>query len=525
LLDFFTDPYKDELLYSTIARYHYYSGNTDYRDTIEECFGKRTIIPTFKIGGNFDYLAKVLGEKYSSQDLIDKHTIMSYYSPFIDEKIKQKTIDEIKYKGSYSIYTRLGIIAGAICNKDSIYYCPICASNDIDKHGEPYIHREHQLEGIILCPHHGVLLEKYLLKKIDVSKIEYIRLEEQYLNLRSPNIEITDYDKHLKLAKQSYYLLDNNLNDIYKEKIFNRYRNLLYKKDLLKGNNTINQRELYEEFISYYGKAFLKQLDSYIDYDNEYNWLKVISRKSRRSSHPLRHLLFINFLCGDIKDFFDNIDDCKVKKINKRNEVHINEVHIIENANLEKLNDYKNIILNAIKSNKVLSRTDIRNKCKKEYIYLYRYDKEWLFNNLPIKVIVNPDNRRIDWKERDKQYLKLLKEKYEELISNGLMIRITKGSLAKPLGILANIEKKLEQLPLTKSFFEQVCESTEAFQIRRAKAVIDKQIYSEKESIKLWEIQRIAGIRGEYFKKIKCELENYLKGKWVEKDYGEQKRT
>lgn len=519
MLDFFTDPYKDELIYSTIARYHFYSGNIDYRDTIEECFGKRTMIPTLEIGGNFDYLSKALGKKYSSDTLIAKHTIMLYYSPFIDKKMKQKIIKEIKFEGSYSIYTKLGIVAGGICRKYSIFYCPICAGKDIDEHGEPYIHREHQLEGIILCPHHGILLEKYPLKKIDVSRIEYIRLEEQYLNLTSKNIEITDYDKHLKLAKHSYYLLDNNLNNIYKEKIFNRYRNLLYKKDLLKGNNTINQRELYEEFISYYGKAFLKQLDSDIDYDNEYNWLKVISRKSRRSSHPLRHLLFINFLCGDIKDFFDNIDDCKVKKIKKRN-----EVYIIENVNLERLKAYKDIILNAIKNNKVLSRTDIRNKCKKEYIYLYRYDKEWLFNNLPIKVIVNLDNRRIDWKERDKQYLKLLKEKYEELISNGPMIRITKGSLAKPLGILANIEKKLEQLPLTKSFFEEVCESTEAFQIRRAKAVIDKQIYSE-ESIKLWEIQRIAGIRSEYFKQIKCELENYLKEKWVEKDYGEQKKT
>ena len=44
------------------------------------------------------------------------------------------------------------------------------------------------------------------------------------------------------------------------------------------------------------------------------------------------------------------------------------------------------------------------------------------------------------------------------------MIRITKGSLAKPLGNLANIEKKLELLPLTKKFFEEVCESVEAFE-------------------------------------------------------------
>lgn len=520
MLDFFTDPYKDELIYSTIARYHFYSGNIDYRDTIEECFGKRTMIPTFEIGGNFEYLAKALGKKYSSDDLINEHTIMPYYEPFIDEKLKQKTIDEIKNKGSYSVYTRLGIIAGAICKKDSIFYCPVCAKSDIENYGEPYIHREHQLEGIILCPHHGILLKKYLFKKVDVSRIEYIRLEEKYMDLKVEFTDIEDYDKHLKLAKDSYYLLNKRLKDASKEKISMKYRNLLYKNELLKGNNTINQRELYEQFISYYGKIFLKQLDCKIDYENDYNWLKVISRKSKRSSHPLRHLLFINFLCEDIKNFFDAIDDCKVEKIK-----NIDSIYSIEKVDLEKLNEYKDIILKIKEKNNGILRTALRKQCEKEYLYIYRYDKAWLLNNLPNRAERKADNKRIDWNIRDRQYLKALKEKYKELINDDDMIRITKGSLSKPLGILSNIEKKLEYLPLTKNFFDEVCESTETFQIRRAKAVIDKQIAAQVENIRLWEIQRIAAIRSEQFKQIKCELENYLKRKWVEKDYGKQKKT
>lgn len=520
MLDFFTDPYKDELIYSAIARYHFYSGNADYRDTIEECFGKRTIIPTLQIGGNFEYLSKALGKKYSSEILIAKHSILPYYSPFIDEDMKKKIIEEIKYEGSYLIYTKLGIVAGGICRKDSILYCPICAGKDIDKYGEPYIHREHQLEGIILCPHHGTILEKYPLKKIDASRIEYIRLEKQYLNLTNIGIEIADYDKHLMLAKASYYLLDSNLNNVCKEKVFNRYRYFLYQKGLLKGNNTIDQINLYEKFICYYGKTFLKQLDSEIDYSNDYNWLKVISRKSKRASHPLRHLLFINFLCDDIKEFFSNINNYKIKEIKKRN-----EVYFIENANLKKLKVYKDTILAAINSNKDISRTDIRIKNKKEYMYLYRYDKEWICNNLPIKVKATSDNRRIDWNERDEYYLKLLKEKYVELLRKDPVIRITKGSLAKPLGILANIEKRLEQLPLTKSFFEEVCESTEAFQIRRAKAVIGKQLDSDMKKLKIWEVQRLAGIRSEHFKQIKSKIQKYLEEKQVNVNYGGKEKT
>ena len=513
MLDFFTDPYKDELIYSTIARYHFYSGNVDFKDTIEECFEKRTMIPTFEIGGNFEYLAKVLGKKYNSSYLIAEHTIMPYYEPFIDEKIREKTIDEIKNKGSYSIYTRLGIIAGTICKKDGIFYCQLCAEDDLDKYGEPYIHREHQLQGIYLCPHHGILLKEYSLKKVDVSRIEYIRLEERYLDLKTDNSIIDDYDKHLKLAKDSYYLLNKKNRNISKDKVFMKYRYLLYKKGLFKGNNTINQIKLYEQFISYYGKRFLKRLECEIDYKNEYNWLKVISRKSKRASHPLRHLLFINFLCEDTKYFFDTIDDYKVEKIKKEISIYSSE-----NADLEKINKYRYAILEVKKKNKGILRTELRKLCKKEYIYLYRHDKTWLLYNLPIKVRMKTDNKRIDWNDRDKQYLKILKEKYEELINNNEMVRITKGSLSKPLGILSNIEKRIEKLPLTKMFLNSVCESSQEFQIRRSLIIINKLIEDGDNPIRMWKVQRLAGIRSNQFKKIEKILEEHISNQYKNKD-------
>ncbi|MCS6130766.1 hypothetical protein DWV13_03695 [Clostridium botulinum] len=504
MINFFSDPYKDELIYSAIARYHFYSGNIDFRDTIEECFGKRTMLPTLMLGCRLEYLTRELGDDYTSQRLINENTVFPYYSPFIDSRIKEEILDYIKFQGSSSIYMKLGMISGSVCAKDFIYYCPACAKMEINKYGEAYIHREHMLEGILLCPHHGTMLEKYQVKKVDVSRIEYIRLEERNLNLEVRNIDIEDYDKHLKLAKDAYYLLNEHMINVSKEKVFKKYRNLLYMRGLLKGNNTINQRELYEEFISYYGMQFLKSLDCCIDYDNEYNWLKVITRKSKRVSHPLRHLLLINFLCGDIKEFIDTIDNCKVKKIIKRN-----EVYNLDNADLKKLSNYKTAILKIKESNKNLSRTDLRKICLKEYMYLYRYDKEWLINNLPVKSECKIDNHRVDWNERDKEYLKALKERYIELINNS-MIRITKGNLAKPLGILVNIEKKLDYLPLTNRFFNEVCEETSDFQFRRCKHLIDEYVRLENE-IKLWKVQRYAGIRKKDFAVIKFKVINYIK--------------
>lgn len=46
MLPFFTDPYTDELIYSAVARYHFYSGNIDFKDTLEEVFQSRSVIPS-----------------------------------------------------------------------------------------------------------------------------------------------------------------------------------------------------------------------------------------------------------------------------------------------------------------------------------------------------------------------------------------------------------------------------------------------------------------------------------------------
>lgn len=508
MIDFFTDPYRDELIYSAIARFHFYSGNIDFKDTIEECFGKRTMIPTLEFGGRLEYLANELGQMHTADKIINKNTIIPYYYPFIDDKRKYEILNEIKFNTSSTIYTKLGIIAGSICKKDYIYYCPKCSENDIKQYGETYIHREHQLQGIMLCPQDGHVLKRYLIRKLNSSRIEYIKLNEELLDLRICNQKINNYEKHLKLAKDSYYLFTENLFEISKDNISSRYRYFLYKKGLVRKTGTIKQRLLYEKFVNYYGIEFLESLESGIDFDNEYNWLKVVTRNSKRVTHPLRHLLLIGFLCRNIDEFFKTNIIIIDKKISKKK-------YNIENANFNKLHEYKENFIKVINRDKKINRTSLRAKLKKEYIYLYRYDREWLFNNLP-KKIEKKQNKllRVDWKERDKKYLKLVMGKYIELNSLQKPVRITRTSLAKPLGILDNVEKKIEKLPLTKNFLDKVVESTEEFQLRRCKLIVDNLIKSNKE-IKLWKIERTAAIRTMQFNNIKDNLIKYIKTKSV----------
>ncbi|MGM9986959.1 MAG: TnsD family transposase [Bacillaceae bacterium] len=305
MLPFFTNPYPDELLYSAVARYHFYSGNIDCKDTLEELFGSRSVISSVGIGSHFSFLAAQLGEHYSVESLLVNHTIYPYYAPFLSKERQQKIIEDVKGDGK-GLYTRLGFVAGGICRKDGLYYCSKCAKDDVEKYGEPYIHREHQLEGINYCSHHEIRLRKYPIQSD--SRIEYIRFETKYMNL-SELEEVEPYKSiSVSLAKLAYQLLQLPLHQLNRSQIRAKYISLLQEENLMTASKRIRQKELYEAFSAFYPQNFLKQHESNIDEDYECNWLKVLLRNSKRHVHPFRHLLFMNFMKQSIETLQDISD-------------------------------------------------------------------------------------------------------------------------------------------------------------------------------------------------------------------------
>uniref|UniRef100_UPI00406D04E4 TnsD family Tn7-like transposition protein n=1 Tax=Lysinibacillus sp. FSL K6-0057 TaxID=2921411 RepID=UPI00406D04E4 len=298
MLPFFTNPYPNELLYSAIARYHFYSGNLDCKDTLEELFGSRCVIPSVEIGSYFSVLAEKLGPHYSVESLLANHTIYPYYASFLSKARQQEILQDVLQDGQ-ALYARLGMIAGSVCKKDGLYYCAECAKEDNAKYGEPYIHREHQLQGSDYCPHHEVPLRKY--PTVSDSRIQYIRFELKHMNLTA----IYDVDPYqeiaVTIAKQAYQLLQLPLHRLSREVVTSKYRALLREQNLITASNRIRQKELYQAVSSHFTNSFLQRYESELDEAYEYNWLKVLLRNSKRHVHPLRHLFLLHFLQQDIE--------------------------------------------------------------------------------------------------------------------------------------------------------------------------------------------------------------------------------
>lgn len=245
-------------------------------------------------------MVEKLGSQYSVEFLLANHTIYPYYASFLSKQRQMEILKDVKNDGQ-ALYTRLGIVAGSICRKEGLYYCSKCAKLDSEKYGEPYIHREHQLQGIDYCAHHEMKLRKYPITSD--SRIEYIRFELQYMNL-SNLYEVDPYKEiAVQLAKQAYKLLQIPLHSLSKVEICSKYKSLLRKQNLITAANRVRQQDLYQMIKMSFPRAFLKSYESDFNEEDEYNWVKVLTRNSKRHVHPFRHSLMLLYFKQDVEDF------------------------------------------------------------------------------------------------------------------------------------------------------------------------------------------------------------------------------
>ncbi|WP_404457143.1 TnsD family transposase [Oceanobacillus kapialis] len=609
MLPFFTDPYPDELIYSAIARYHFYSGNIDYKDSLEEVFESRSVIPSVEIGSHFYALSQQMGNHYSIGNLLAKHTIYPFYAPFLAKHRQHEVMLDVQGDGK-GLYTRIGMVAGGICKKDVLYYCPQCARADIDKYGEPYIHREHQLQGIDLCAHHYLQLRKYPVEFNEQSRIKFIRFEAKRMNFSALQEVKSPYyfDTQVKLAKMAYQLLNIDIEAFSREDVFKMYRLLLREKNLITTSNQVRQKGLFEAFQAKFSKGFLKKYESELNEENEYNWLKVLTRNEKRHVHPLRHLFFLYFLGKDVEGLLHVKEDvgpfgkgpwpclnkaaehykqlviqpvditrdykssapigtfecscgfvyarkgpdksreeiyrigrvkafgdtwkAKLQDLASKEDLSIRAMakmlgvdsktvkkYLSKDGQKEKaeskvspqmLQQYRSKLLEGMQQFPNDSRTQIRELFQKEYIYLYRHDRNWLLKQLPRRCEeAHANNTIVDWSARDADYCAKIKQLHNELMALEKPVRITNSLIGKRLGILSNLEKHLNKLPKTKKLLGNITESVSQFQIRRCCKIIDCMI-QEEEPVVLWKVQRIGAVKSYHLHEIKPHLEAYI---------------
>lgn len=311
MLSFFPVPYPDELLYSTLARYHVRSGNISAKATLEELFGRTTASAVFDLPCNLDTLVKNLPKcwGYKTADFIYDHTLYPLYAPFMPAQRSDQILEAMRGDTGGTIHTQTGIMASAIKENRYFKFCPKCSMEDKAKYGELYWHRLHQVPGVLICPLHKQILLDSSVPIRGQNKHEFYAALEVNCPVKPRAINISDKAlNHLNiLATDIEWVLLNKLSpsqdlNWHRE----RYLSILIHKGLASCRGRVYTNELINSLVEFFGHEFLEAVQSPINRNDGSNWLLSIVRKHRKCFHPIRHLLMMEFLAGSAKKYFQN---------------------------------------------------------------------------------------------------------------------------------------------------------------------------------------------------------------------------
>ncbi|MGD2198444.1 TnsD family Tn7-like transposition protein [Lysinibacillus fusiformis] len=301
MLSYFPKPYKDELYYSILARYHYHMGNIGNLQTMKELLGK-FIKVNFELPKGIDYLTsevQFFSENYTRDYFINNHTIIPFVKPFKTESWNKSLENNNFERSSVALFRPR---KEDVYFKNNLFYCSECISEQIEKYGESYWNRIHQIPGVYVCTRHKILLKKYSIKLLDLRKMDFTlppSTQDNEITTTKPEI----IEKLYKLAIDVEYILKKNYGFLPESYYVKKYEALIGNRGFL---YPINQRKkkLNELIVEYHSIEFLELLNSSLNINT---WSpSMIGLYELNNLHPIRHILIMQLLCGSAANFFEN---------------------------------------------------------------------------------------------------------------------------------------------------------------------------------------------------------------------------
>ncbi|WP_183360292.1 TnsD family Tn7-like transposition protein [Geomonas limicola] len=147
----------------------------------------------------------------------------------------------------------------------------------------------------------------------------------------------------------------------------------------------------------------------------------------------------------------------------------------------------------------------IRALAPADYTWLYRHDREWLLG-LPCIPPQKFRRGRVDWENRDECISSGITSAVNRLKEQeGRPVRITLSAVGKKLGILAIVQKKLENLPRTRAALGSTIETDIDYGIRRVQYAV-QAIKQRGDSLETWRVARKAGLGSNYDQAVAHEI-------------------
>lgn len=300
-LAFFPEPFEDELLYGLMARVREMMG-ISHHAAVTSFFGTGQKWVTVDLPVGLDRVSARIGrEVMSCADLIDRHTLFAYYMRFLDRsaygRAREVAADGWKGVGP----THLKLHASGIVSPRRLRFCPDCVHRDRVAAGIAGWRRSHQCPGVFVCPEHGTgLLESGVGSTHSGSVIACPGDGGGVKPVPNPFRAATAG----RIASATAWLLAHPQEPVGIAGLCERTRSLLGDSGWITASRgRVNIGDLHAAILGYYGAECLRVLGMN---PGAVHWVAQTYRGSPRSrTHPLHHLLLLEFLHLGPSDLFD----------------------------------------------------------------------------------------------------------------------------------------------------------------------------------------------------------------------------
>lgn len=500
MIAMFPTLYPDELLYSGMVRYYIHSGNINYSCAAQDLFINPRERPNILFtNALLPEVIEILEKQNTWESIILDHTMFLYYArflPYEKQIIALKAL--IDMDGDY--FNKLSITPNRR-GLEGLRYCPECYKEDIEKYGEAYWHRIHQIPEVTVCSKHGCKLHSTIKSN---RIIRFITVEENYNDTVEYGTE-----KEIMLAKYISEIIDSDYIQQRKNQIGDYLISKLRNTDYVSPRcQQIELSKLFYDFHEFYPNM--------VGLDKQWQISKLLHNERINPFEIAQVAMFLEIPVEELvvaechseikgidkqvlqllkmgESYYRiarnlNVSRTLVRNIANEYGLESPNAKIEKTGNYHKIQEERKIWLEIIKNNPNCSFSELRSN--PEYFYhmnwLRRNDKEWTDNHYPQKN--HDDYKKGRMELLDKQLLPKVKkaiEIYKEMDKE----KPKKISISLISNIVGVKGRKLNNLKRCRAEIEKYYETQEEYWIRGIVWAISK-VKENNEIMNLKHIQK-----------------------------------
>lgn len=313
-LSFFPAPYRGEDFRSTIYRYHVRSINSEFMESKSELFGLKSN-KNQVFNRNMEHLIHRLpkSSRMTTDYILNHHTVFPLYKPFMSPNKLDVFYQDVKYgKGDKATFA--GRLVNATDPKllsEEPKYCPKCMEIELNSLGECFLHIEHQIQFLEVCPEHKVKLISECptcgvsLSKPDAESITVSAKCSHGHDFNGVSLFCTDENHAFQLIiAEDILLFMCKAMDIGQQRLLEQYYMVLGNKGYIHDfTGEILTKKLLQDMMNSYTDDQLLAIGVNRNYIFSGKTHRSIFHKEYMYNHIILHILLMRFLSDCITNF------------------------------------------------------------------------------------------------------------------------------------------------------------------------------------------------------------------------------